>query len=374
MKIAYLPVALLFLACMMTSCSKNKDNGSSVNPDKKLISGNFSFNDGHGTLCETWDNGYVIASRLGRKGMYMAKYSGTFDPGWNYTCTSGIQYVGGIAESEDHGYVVVNNFSDTTANPDIPFVELIKINSSGTLVWDKKYRFNYLYASGFAIRKTPDNGFIVATVHNEQVVLFKVNSNGDSLWTKACAHVFVWTGLDVEVAPDDGFAVVGGTYIARTDSLGNVMWTNQVQGDFTGVKFLTDGSCIALGSKDVSTYTDTNQTDYVLEKYDAGGAHLWEKTYNAGHYDRSGNLCLAPDGGFVFTGTSEYKFQQADMMNILAIRTDADGNQLALKYLDNTRASIPYGLIRQNGNYIYFGSTLVSGSMDMYLELLRFTF
>jgi len=62
------------------------------------------------------------------------------------------------------------------------------------------------------------------------------------------------------------------------------------------------------------------------------------------------------------------------MMNILVIRTDAEGNQVAMKSLDNTQGSIPYGLIRQNGSYIYFGSTLEYGSLDCYLELLRFTF
>ncbi|MCX6250834.1 MAG: hypothetical protein NTX61_08785 [Bacteroidetes bacterium] len=76
-----------------------KDTGSSGNPEERIISGNFSFNNGHGTLCETWDNGFVIATGYGRNGMYIAKTSRSFDLTWSFNYVSNIGYVGGIAES-----------------------------------------------------------------------------------------------------------------------------------------------------------------------------------------------------------------------------------------------------------------------------------
>jgi hypothetical protein len=377
MKHNYFLIALSILLILFTGCKKKSDS-SSDNPSQKYISGDIWFNSGLNTLCQTSDNGFAIAALVGIHKIYVAKTTSSFDIQWSKTFAANIADVGGIVESTDKGFVIVSNFTDTTIHPNKKYVDLIKLNPSGNLLWEKKYAFRYQYRTGFALRETPDKGFIITTVHDKIdnlgfnfIELFKVNSNGDSLWSHDYSDHYSTSGHDIQVTSDNGFIAVGDQIVLKTDSLGNKQWDQYFAPvTFTNVRILPDGSYIVLGMKDVSTFTSSNGLDYILMKFDPSGTKLWEKLYNVGDHESSANLCLTPEGGFIFSGMTDVNSPYED--EVVIIKTDGAGNELSVKTLSLGRSPEAWGLVYQNGSYVFYGGTTLSTGLDYYLLLMRF--
>lgn len=372
MKSLYGILSLSILIFLFSGCKKSAENGSSDSEIKKVIPGNFSYYHGYNTLCPTSDNGFAVTALIDSHKIYVARLNSAFDVLWSRTCGSCVYDVGGIVESSDKGFVVVGNLHDTTSYPYKLYVELIKYNQAGDLIWDKKYLFRYMYESGFGIRETPDKGFIIATVHDKWdnqglhfIELFKVNADGDSLWSRDFADHYMTSGHDIQMTSDNGFIVVGESIIMRTDSIGNKLWDDYLpMYSLTNVRVLPDGSFVALGTKEMGT---ANNWDYILRKYDSNGNLIWEKNYDVDKHEWSCNLCLTPEGGFMFTGFTSI----GNMYEDVIIKTDGAGNKLGMKIINPYMFDNPRGIVWQNGSYVFFGAT-VSGGSTYSLMLLRF--
>ena len=377
MKQHYSILMISILIILSTRCKKNSDT-TFDNPSQKYISGDIWFNSGYNTFSQTSDNGFVIAALVGIHKIYVAKTNSSFDIQWSKTFGANIADVGGIVQSNDKGFVLVSNFTDTTVHPNKKYIDLIKLNSSGTLLWEKKYEFRYQYATGFALRETQDKGFIVTTVHDKIdnqgmnfIELFKVNSNGDSLWSSDYSNHYTTSGHDIQITSDNGYITAGDKIVLKTDSMGTSQWEQYFESvTFTNVRILPDGSYIVLGTKDVATYTSSNVLDYILMKFDPGGNKLWENLYNVGDHESSANLSLTPEGGFIFSGITEN--ESGDKNEVVIIKTDGEGHELTSKILYSNFAPEAWGLIWQNGSYIYYGGTTLSTGTEYYLTLMKF--
>lgn len=379
MKQHYSILALSILIILSTGCKKKADSSSDTT-SQKFISGDIWFNEGYNTLCQTSDNGFAITALVGIHRIYVAKVTSSFDVQWSKTFGSNISNIGGIIESSDKGFVIISNYHDTTSHPNNLYVDLIKLNPSGNLLWEKKFAFRYQYTYGFALRETPDKGFIITTVHDKIdnqgmnfIELFKVNSSGDSLWSRDYSDHYASSGHDIQVTSDNGYIAVGKEIVLKTDSLGNKQWEQYDPGIvFTNVRMLPDGSYIVLGSKDVSTFSSPNQSDYILMKFDQSGIKLWEKLYDVGNLESSATLCLTTEGGFIFSGMTD--MESGSDEEIVIIKTDGGGNQLSVKIINSGRSPEAWGLVFQNGSYVYYGGTTQSNSQSAYyLMLMRFS-
>jgi hypothetical protein len=376
MKLKNAILALSILITLVTGCKK-KSESPSDNSSQKIISGDIWFNGGYNTLCQTSDNGFAIAALVGIHKIYVAKTTSSFNIQWSKTFGANIADVGGIVETTDKGFVIISSFSDTTIYPHKPYIDLIKLNSSGALLWEKKYAFRYQYTNGFALRETHDKGFIITTVHdkidnqgNDFIELFKVDMNGDSLWSRDYNEHYGTSGHDIQITPDDGYISVGKEIVLKTDSMGNKLWDYYIAtGYFTNVRVLPDGSYIVLGMKDVSTFTSSNSMDYILMKFDQGGNKLWEQLYDVGDHDYGANLCLTADGGFMFSGITE--IQSYNTADVVIIKTDGAGNKLSSKILYSGYSPQAWGLIYQDGSYVFYGGAAFEITYN--LVLMRFT-
>ncbi len=371
---------ILLLAILIGSLSGCKKDPEVENSSSEtLIGGEFNFNHGYNTLCQTSDGGFVIAAPVGDRMIYVAKLNLNFDVIWQKSFGSLIFDVGGIIESSDQNYVLVCNYYDTTTHPTGRFIDLIKISGSGDLLWDKKYRFRYLYEKGFAIRETEDQGFIITAAHDEWeaqgvhfIELLKVNSAGDSLWSRDFPEYRNTNGHDIQITPDNGFITVGDFVILKTDSEGIEQWGQKLpKTRLTNVRVLPDGSYIACGDKVVGTTSSSNTLDFILMKFDANGNVLWEKLYDVNNHDWGGNLCLAPDGGFVFSGTTEFETSLA--LQPVIFKTDFNGNTVWMNGITVGNICEPRGLVYADDHYIYYGATTIVFGLQYYLMLLNFT-
>jgi Secretion system C-terminal sorting domain len=144
-------------------------------------------------------------------------------------------YFGYINNSKQKGYYYIIGRSNTSSS--IASTILTKIDSSGAIVWRKKY-FNG-NGGGFSftqqIRETPDSGLIICGIStNNSAYLFKVNSVGDSLWYREFSPNNNTKFNNVITTSDGGFAAVGSytppvgygiTYIVKTDGNGLLLNT-----------------------------------------------------------------------------------------------------------------------------------------------------
>jgi len=95
------------------------------------------------------------------------------------------------------------------------------------------------------------------------------------------------------------------------------------------------------------------------------------KSFNdINNYEWSANLCLTPEGGFIFTGMTE--IHPGDIYETAIIKTDDNGNKLAMKIINMGEMAEPRGLLWDNGSYVYYGGTTLSTGIAYYLLFMRF--
>ncbi|MCP4634798.1 MAG: T9SS type A sorting domain-containing protein [candidate division Zixibacteria bacterium] len=193
----------------------------------------------------------------------------------------------------------------------------------------------------WSIQQTNDGGFIVAGLTstpgegNYDPYLLRLDANGDSLWSKRYGiigktEVF----YKILCTGDGGFITVGwygatssgssdrDVYVARTDSLGDTLWTRKYGGEWEEKGYYidrtNDGGYIITG---FSEGFATNN-DIYLFKINAAGDMLWEKIYSWPGNEEGREVHQTEDGGFIIAGSMDWGSQR----DACLIKTDSLGN------------------------------------------------
>ena len=201
-----------------------------------------------------------------------------------------------------------------------------------------------------SVKQTVDGGFIFCGLtENESasemdILLYKTNSAGETLWYKLLSDTYSDQGLFIEITNDNGFIIAafsslsstfqqGTNYVGqliKTDSIGNLIWRQSFTfGDFTSfrsVKQTSDGGYIVCGS-------ELESDKGFLLKTDASGNEIWRKIF--GGLVGLGSIDITNDGGFILCGY--IKTTTADPADIYIIKTNSSGDTLWTKtYGDNS--------------------------------------
>lgn len=223
------------------------------------------------------NHGYadVVLIKLNSAGNFEWKklYGGTED-----------DYGSWVVPTSDGGYVVTgfsySTNGNVTANYGFADVWVFKVNSTGTLVWQKTYG-GPDEDNGNCILATSDGGFMVSAAiysdgndiivshGNRDLWLFKINGTGVLQWQKAIGGS----------GSDNGYQLVE---LSNGDILvaGN---TNSTDGDVIG----TNGGY-----------------DAWLVRVNNGGDLLWSKCYGGSASDGMAAIVPLDNGGFLFSGGS----------------------------------------------------------------------
>jgi hypothetical protein len=90
-----------------------------------------------------------------------------------------------IIQTSDGGFVIAGYTTSFGAIQRDSYI--IKLDSSGSTVWDNRYGGND-YEIATSVKESHDEGYIFAvffsTASNISLQLIKINSAGDTLWTK----------------------------------------------------------------------------------------------------------------------------------------------------------------------------------------------
>ena len=334
----------------------------------------------------TSDSGYIIGGYTGVAGsgydFYLVKTDPYGDTLWTKTYGgSSHDYGCSVRQTTDGGYVIVGySYSFGGVRPD---VYVVKTDSLGIMEWDRVYG-DTLYDSGSDIQQTMDGGYIVTGVTcpqgmgAEDLWLLKLDSLGDTLWTRIYGTMGSDGGSAVVQTADSGYVMTGtnGTsasyslWILKTDLNGNLLWSKVYSpGNYSGgssIQKTNDGGFVIGGT----TFAGAGDSDFWLLKTDSLGDTLWTHTYGGQSSDDAWEVEKTPEGGYLLVGRT-WSFG-AGWEDVYIVRTDSIGDTLWTRVYGGS--GFDYGTsiaLTPDRGYVIAGSTESFGAGDYDVWLLR---
>ncbi|QMU30032.1 T9SS type A sorting domain-containing protein [Adhaeribacter radiodurans] len=319
--------------------------------------GNFSWHNLKATL-PTADGGYILAGNylnfiLGitssatnywpdyTKSIYwIVKTDGRGNRLWDKTFGDNwSDELASIIQTSDGGYLLAGTSYDSEEKSDY---WLVKISSTGTKQWEKKYGGNGKDELSSLI-STADGGYLLAGTSNSKASgdksqssfsrdywVVKVNSQGARQWDKTYSS-FSDDVLAEVISTSDGGYLVTGTgstikgvgkggndyWVVKTDNNGNKQWDKRYGGTrndaLASVVSTSDGGYLLAGTSNSLINNDKSQDsftrDYWVLKVNEVGDKQWDKTYgNIITDDELTSVISTADGGYLLGGKANSVF------------------------------------------------------------------
>lgn len=250
---------------------------------------------------ETFDGGFVIVGETwsfgaGGSDIYLVKINVSGDTTWTKTYgDTGYEWGRSVLQTSDGGYIITGTTDSYGAGS--YDIYLIKTDSTGDTLWTKTYGgINTDESCSFI--KTNDDSYVIVGYTNSfgagsyDIYIIKINATGDTLWTRTYGEGGVDIGSAINLTSDGGYIVTGNTnsfgadsidvFLMKIDSLGNSQWTKTYGGieiDFgSSVQETYDGGLIVVGGSN-SFAEGSSGFDVYLIKTNSVGDTLWTKTY-----------------------------------------------------------------------------------------------
>jgi hypothetical protein len=298
--------------------------------------------------------------------------------------------IGGVEEDIPYsflkttdGFIVVGSTNSFGAGKEDVF--FVKINFEGEVIWSKVYGWDEKDA-GYAIINTNDGNFVIAGTSvlvdgiGEDVLLMKINANGDIIWKKEYGRSAWEWARDVIETTNNDLLVVGSTqdhafldydyYIIRTDANGNMKWYKnyKLNGHNHAQSIIqsNDGNFIVVGT--TSDITNINK-DVFLMKINQDGGVIWTKQYG-GEKDEEGYDVEYLGGGYVIIGsTSSFGEGRTD---VYVVKISENGDMLWNKTYGTPLDDAGYHVSINNDKILIAGTTFDTdgNSADIYFLIL----
>jgi hypothetical protein len=297
-------------------------------------------------------------------------YSQAPDTSWTRNFHRGIwEVVFSIQQTSDDGFIMVGE--SHLLNDYHNEIFLLKTDQNGDSLWAKVIGNNEDFYP-YSVKEDPYGGYVIAGKKEygsspRNAFLLKTNENGDSLWTYFYGDNRNTLANDVTCTFDSGYVMTGyrnmsgsgeNIVIIKVDANGNGVWLKIYNrgGDETGncINQTSDGGFIIGGETD---YHTTGRTDFYLIKTDSLGDTLWTQTYGRSDDDRCYSVQQTSDGGYILFGTSD---SASYATRSLAIKIDSLGNVLWQRIFDR-QTGADYGRSvaqTSDGGYIFGGSSI----------------
>ena len=310
------------------------------------------------SIAKTSDGNFVIAAyssstdgdisiNKGRSDLFVFKIDGNGSILWKKTFGGSLgEYTSGntfIAATSDGGSVIAassdSNDGDVSGNHGIEDVWIIKLDQSGTIVWNKTFGGTHL-DEAHGITSSPDGGFLVVgftasdegDVSGNHVVgtwdawVLKIDVDGNKQWQKPLGGTNNENAFAVTTTSDNGFILAASAvstdgdvsnnhgmsdaWIVKIDSSGNKLWAKTYGGSgndgVSSIIRVNNGFLVAGQTE--STDGDVIPTNGIVGAWifqiDDNGAIVWQK--NFGGTNGGGGITIIPtaDGKFVVTGST----------------------------------------------------------------------
>ncbi|MGA3290824.1 MAG: hypothetical protein ABSD42_11370 [Candidatus Bathyarchaeia archaeon] len=253
---------------------------------------------------------------------------------WNRTYVgSDLLEVDSVIQTVDGGFLLGGTTSTSHGEP--TKIELVKVDSSGNLQWNKTYEGIGNHYSKWLIQ-TSDGGYALAGEYAGSFWLAKIDEAGNMLWNQTYNGAGLSWATSLTETNDGGYALTGQTnfsltegansasgngvvWLVKTDALGNEQWNTTLgEGAVNSIIQTNDGGYVLAGSIN-------NTPDYLLMKTNSNGDYQWSETYGNQDDDVCYSVVQTADGGYALGGWMWLR-SNGGGPNIAIVKTDALGN------------------------------------------------
>ena len=221
---------------------------------------------------------------------------------------------------------------------------VVKIDPSGSEIWNRTYGGPDVNASANAVIGTDDGGYVfvgsIAPWGEERsgAWVVRLNESGDEVWNRTFGGAGNSTANAVTRLPSGDFIFAGSTdssgagkadaWVVRLNASGDEVW-NRTFGspdddDARAVINTTDGNILIAGTFTERPDNETVDTDALLMKLTPDGDIIWNWIYgDVGVNESASAVIETSDGGYIFAG--ETGFPGMDDTDAWLVGTDAEG-------------------------------------------------
>jgi|OpeIllAssembly_1097287.scaffolds.fasta_scaffold54350_1 hypothetical protein len=277
--------------------------------------------------------------------------------------------------SDDEFFVAAETFNQGSWED----MQLLKINSLGDTLWTKTFYYTqHDYAPD--IERTPDGGLVLLEYtygFSKGALLIKVNESGDTLWTRFFPDdLYSLNPSSPQIDNDKGILFLiqelDSSFIYKTDSLGNLLSINKVcTGPYSANKFLMteDGNYLILGR-----YSPTSDSSVIwISHIDNNFSPIWSNTYfSSTKFSYPTNVIKSNTEGYLIIGYESEESYSPSNGTILKINNSGDliwrksfGGVLSEKFRDI--------LMLGNNQFFVIGTTESFGAGENDAWVLKFS-
>lgn len=358
---------LLSFTLFIFSCGK--DDGGTDEPDRE-IEGEVELIKTYGgsgmdeanSVVEATDGAYVIlgstrsndgdiTDKSGNDSDYwLIKIAKTGELIWSKTYGgSDDESAARITKSSDGGYLLsgytTSNDGDVSGNEGFQDYWIVKVDASGTILWDKN--FGFLGSDqAFKAFETSDGGYFITGFFDvsasggagndlQRGVLhgvgeywgIKLDANGVKEWRRYFGGTNNDRSYDAWETADGGFLMTGtsesidfdkidpkGSYdywAVRITANGDLLWTKafggaEIDNSYASVK-TADGNYIMVGdsrSSDQDVTSPHGNADAWMVKFDDNGSMIWQKSFGGSQFDTAHSIVQRSNGDYILSGHS----------------------------------------------------------------------
>jgi hypothetical protein len=335
---------------------------------------------------QTGDGGYIVIGSnrsyniYGAKNFWMLKFDKNGKEKWSvsYEDSSNVYIPSKIRITKDGGFIVIGS-GKKSYESEINYAWLLRTDSTGELIWSKKFKdgvlclgldiildSNYFGEIYTLLCYKNGNGYLDDT----STWLISVDIYGSVIYQKfidisrIASMLQNSDGSIIMIGEENQNNYDGNLLIVKTyPGQGFYMDWMRSYGDS---EFLQSGRYAALVS-DGFVVLGFAQTEgliekFLLVKFDYSGNMIWERMYPniSSPYDKFGNIIRATDNGLIFTGTTNVNYASRKD-DIAMIKTDENGNVIYPPAItsfvnDLNNVSIGWEAVSNAGSYIVYGS------------------
>lgn len=204
------------------------------------------------------------------------------------------------------------------------------------------------------------------------LVLLLANGTGAvpvEQWNKTFGETVSDIAYSVQQTSDGGYVLAGtaqsynasrttDAWLIKTDADGNKLWNKTFEGASgdcsLSVQEAPDGGYVFAGS----TNSGRDQNGWVV-KTDANGNKQWEKVFGGASFDEFKSIQRTPDGGYIIAGSTQ-SYDPNTLIQAWLVKIDANGNEIWNKTF-GTGTYYKYSAVSakqtSDGGYIIAGNT-----------------
>lgn len=253
------------------------------------------------------------------------------------------------------------------------FLYIVKTNFNGDTIWTKQYYRRAFGIGATKIIQMSDTTFLLAgriidyvayrdSNFSRDVFLVKINSQGDTLWTKTISlgHGDELISNLIKTL-DGGYAIYGqvcnqtvtdcDNFLIKLDSIGNFLFSKKYS--FNSTSFEQPRGIIELEDSNIYLFGNTQNTpieEAYLIKVNYLGEILWQKRYGLDGFRRLGISINKYKNGLILNIVRATNIQ--DSADPLIIKIDTSGNIISQRTYGEFKSDEFYTLLIQNDNTI----------------------